>query len=184
MHDVGHDVAIQAADADGRARRRGAQGPCAVGVVSGEDRREVEARDHAARRTLAAVAHQDVVGVLDDHALGHGLQRVLGADRRRLAGDRLGGARRAGQHAADDVACCEHAGRAGIDHHGVHLMDAHERRHLGQRRARRARDESGGHDLAGLQGRERGSASDRVHGDVLRARQPRGIGPIPPSPRG
>jgi hypothetical protein len=125
-----------------------------------------------------------VRNLIADHALGDRLQRVVRGDGRRVAGDGIGGARRAGQHGADDVARREQARRAGVDDHGVHLVDAHQCRHLGQCRARPARDEPGRHDFAGLDGGERRSASDRVHGQVLRARDNRGIGAMPPSSRG
>ena len=104
VHDVGHGVGVQPADAERRARRRGAQGPRRARLVAGEHRGDVEGREHAARRSFAALADENMGGLFGDHAPGHGLQRVVRYDGRRLAGEGLGGARRAGQHAADDVA--------------------------------------------------------------------------------
>ena len=93
-----------------------------------------------------------------DHAPGHRLQRVVGRHRWRLAGEDLAGGRGAGKHGAHDVARRDQVRRGGIDDDGVHLVDAHQRRHLGQRRARRARDQAGRHDVAGLHGRKHGTA--------------------------
>ena len=90
----------------------------------------------------------------------------------------------AGKHGADDVARRDQAGHRGIDDHRVYLVDDHQRRYLGQRRARRARHQSGRHDLARLDGGQHVTVSDRVHGNVLRARDERRIGAMPPSSRG
>ena len=123
--------------------------------MTGQDGDDIEARKDTADTTVAVIADDHVPFPRVDHTHRRGEQRVARGHRRCLRREDLLGGRRAAQRRANDVACGDQAGGAGVHEHRVDLVDGHEGRNVGERRTRQAGHEPGRHDSVRLDGSKR-----------------------------